>query len=496
MTENSNRSDSIVCDFDVVIIGAGVSGINAAQRVQTKLPGVSYTVLEARGAIGGTWDFFKYPGIRSDSDLYTFGFPWRPWSSSKAIADGPSIKKYLAESATEYGIDKHIQFHHKLVSANWSSKDQTWSLEIDNKGEKQHIVARFMIYGSGYYDYEEPLQTTISGIENFKGVKIHPQFWPEDLDYAGKNIVIVGSGATAITLMPVLAQTAASVTMLQRSPTYIIVQPSEDSGSWIRSILPSWLSHRLIRWKYMWGMFLYFKFCRAFPTTAKRGIKAATEKELPKHIAQDPNFKPAYDPWDQRLCVCPDGDFYRALRQGNANVVTDTIKTVTDTGIITTGDITLDADIIVTATGLKMKFAGGTRVVVDGSPIKFSDKYLWKGVLIQDVPNTAFLQGYTNASWTLGAEASAQLICRIMSHMISSGLAVVTPRVEDESKVQPTSLMNLKSTYIAAGKDEMPKGGDIGPWKPRVNYFKDFWNAKFGGLHEGLEYIKTHDALS
>ena len=435
-------------EFDVVVIGAGVSGINAAQRVQTEFPGLSYTVLEARDAIGGTWDFFKYPGIRSDSDLYTFGFPWRLWESTNAIADGLSIKKYLVESAAEYGIEKHIQYRSKLVSTSWSSKTQNWSLVVDTAGEKRYMRAKFMIYGSGYYDYDEPLQAAIPNIDTFKGTKVHPQFWPKDLDYSSKKIVIIGSGATAVTILPVLAQTATSVTMLQRSPTYILPVPSVDSGSWIRKIFPSWIAHALIRWKFMWGMFLYFQFCRAFPTKAKELIKVATEKELPRHISQDPNFKPMYNPWEQRLCVCPDGDFYQALRQGNAHIVTDTIKTVTETGIVTSQGTSLDADIIVTATGLKMKFAGGAQVTVDGTLIKFSDKYMWKGALIQDVPNTAFLLGYTNASWTLGAEASMQLVCRIRRYMMSRGLAVVTPRVEDESKVRPTSMMNLKSTYI------------------------------------------------
>jgi cation diffusion facilitator CzcD-associated flavoprotein CzcO len=491
MTDKWGQCDSISSGFDVVIIGAGVSGINAAQRVQTMLPRFTYTILEARGAMGGTWNLFRYPGIRSDSDLYTFGFPWRPWSSTKAIADGPSIRNYMAESAAEYGIDKHIQYHQKLISANWSSETQTWSLVIDAEGEKRHMAARFMIYGSGYYDYDEPLQVTIPGISNFKGIRVHPQFWPEDLDYTGKKIIVIGSGATAVTLLPVLAETAASVTMLQRSPTYILVQPSVDSARWIRNIFPSWIAHRIVRWKFMWAMFLYFHFCRAFPTMAKRLIKVATEKELPKHIPQDPNFKPTYNPWEQRLCVCPDGDFYKALWQGNTHIVTDTIKSVTETGIITTRGTTLDADIIISATGLKMKFAGGTQVTVDNSPIEFSDKYMWKGALIQDVPNTAFLLGYTNASWTLGAEASAQLVCRLIRYMMSKGLSTVTPVVEDESKVKARSIMNLKSTYIMAGRGVLPKGGDVEPWKPRASYFKDIWNAKFGGFAAGLEFTKA-----
>lgn len=484
----SASAHAVYPHFDVVIVGAGVSGINAAQRVQTQLPGLSYTILEARGAIGGTWNLFKYPGIRSDSDLFTFGFPWRPWESSKAIADGASIQEYMAESAAEYHIDKHILFNHKLLSAAWSSDTQTWLLGLEVEGEKQVMTAGFIIYGSGYYDYDTPLETIIPGIENFKGTKIHPQFWPEDLDYTGKKIVIIGSGATAITLLPVLAEKAASVTMLQRSPTYVMAQPSINAGSWIRKIFPRWIANRVIRWKFMLDLFLFFHFCRAFPKTATRLIKDATEKLLPGNIAQDPNFKPKYNPWEQRLCVCPDGDFFTALRQGNAHVVTDSIQTVTETGILTTQGTNLDADIIITATGLKMKFAGGTNVTVDGHPISFYQKYMWKGALIQDVPNTACLLGYTNNSWTLGAEATSQLVCRLIRHMLARDLTVVTPRVKDESRLQASSILNLTSTYITLARDVLPRGGNAGPWKRRSNYFKDFWNAKYGSLVQGLEF--------
>jgi cation diffusion facilitator CzcD-associated flavoprotein CzcO len=491
MSNFKDGADSVSRDVDIVIIGAGVAGINAAQRVQTELPGFTYTVLEARGAMGGTWSLFNYPGIRSDSDLYTFGFSWRPWSGSQAIADGPAIKKYLAESAAEYGIDKRILYNHKLIAANWSSKTQSWSLTIDAAGEKQSRKAKFIIYGSGYYDYDEPLKTTIPGINHFKGNVIHPQFWPKDFDYDGKKIIIVGSGATAITLLPVLAKTAASVTMLQRSPTYILSQPSLDTATWIRRIFPSWIAHSLVRWKYMWGMFLYFQFCRAFPKLAKKQIKADTVKQLPKNVAYDPNFTPKYNPWEQRLCVCPDGDFYKALSGSRSKVVTDTIQTVTETGILTTGGTTLDADVIITATGLKMRFAGGARISVDDTPINLADKILWRGALIQDVPNSAFLLGYTNASWTLGTEASSQLVCRIIRHMKANGFSAVTPKVDPKSNMKVRGQMNLKSTYVKAGLDVTPKAGDSGPWKARTAYFKDYWNSRFGDITTDLEYTKS-----
>ncbi|KAF8865663.1 putative dimethylaniline monooxygenase [Acephala macrosclerotiorum] len=371
----------MISNYDIVIVGARLSRINAAQRVQTGFPGPTYTILEAREAL--------------------------------AIADGPSIKKYLVKSAAESGIEKHIQYHHRLVSADWSSKTQAWSLIVDADGEKRYTKIGFMVYGTGYYDYDEPLQTTIPNIDKFQGTLVHPQFWYQDLDYSNKKIDIIGSGATAVTLLPALAKTTASAT---------------------------------------------------------------TDKELPQHIAQNPHFKPAYNPWEQRLCVCPDGDFYHALRQGNSHVVMDTIETVTESGIRTSAGTILDADIIVTATGLRMKFAGGIRASVDGTVIKFSDKYLWKGALMQDVPNTAFLLGYTNASWTLGAEASMQLVCRILRYMMARRF-----------KTRPTNMINLKSTYIISGQSILPKGGDVGRWKARVNYFKGFCHAKFGGM-EGLEF--------
>ncbi|KAG4434546.1 hypothetical protein IFR05_009962 [Cadophora sp. M221] len=477
-------------EVDVVIVGAGVSGINAAHRIQAQFPNLSYIILEVRDSMGGTWDLFKYPGIRSDSDLYTFGFPWRLWSSEKAIADGPAIKKYLIESAEEFGIDKKILYGHKLVSADWSSKRKVWSLDVEIVGgEKSKTVkAGFVLYGSGYYDYEQPLKTIIPGLENFKGTVVHPQFWPDDLDYSNKKIVIIGSGATAVTLLPVLAQKAKSVTMLQRSPTYILSAPATDSGSWIRNILPAFISHRLVRWKFMWMMFFYFQFCRAFPGLATKQIKEATEKELPSHVKQDPNFKPKYNPWEQRLCVCPDGDFYHALREDNGDVVTDTIHDVTETGILTTGGKFLDADIIITATGLKMKIAGGAQICIDGQATRISDKFIWKGAMVQDIPNTAFLLGYTNASWTLGAEASIQLMCRVMRGMMKRGGVAVVARVRPGEELQARSMMNLSSTYIKAGGGVLPKAGDKGPWLAKSNYFRDMWNAKFGDISDGLEF--------
>jgi cation diffusion facilitator CzcD-associated flavoprotein CzcO len=478
--------------LDVIIVGAGISGINAAYRVQTELPGYSYTILESRDAIGGTWDLFRYPGIRSDSDLYTFGFPWRPWSKSNAIADGESIRNYVRESAEKYGIDRKIQFRHKLLAGDWSTEQQNWTLAVDADGEKQLYTARFVILSTGYYDYNEPLKATIPGIDNFQGTVIHPQFWPEDLDYTGKKVVIIGSGATAITLLPNIAEKAAKVTMLQRSPTYILALPSVDpTGNWVRRWFPSWIARAIVRWKFLVLPFLFFKFCRAFPNAARKVIRGNTQKYLPPSIPHDPHFKPAYGPWEQRLCVCPDGDFFKALQKGNSDIVTDTIKTVTASGIQTESGKTIDTDIIVTATGLKMQLAGGARMSIDGKPLEMSTKFLWKGIMLQDMPNAAFVIGYTNASWTLGADATAQVVCRLLKHMDSHKVLSAVPRLPDGQKIKPTPILNLNSTYIEKAKGQLPKAGDVAPWQPRSNYLTDFWTSKYGNLTKDLEFGTT-----
>ncbi|KAL2076252.1 hypothetical protein VTL71DRAFT_1195 [Oculimacula yallundae] len=478
-------------DMDVIIVGAGISGINAGYRVQTELPGYKYTILEARNAIGGTWDLFRYPGIRSDSDLHTFGFPWRPWTKANSIADGESIRKYIRESAEVNGIDKKIRFHHKLLASDWSSSTQRWTLSVDADGEKIKLSARFVIFSTGYYDYDQPLKASIPGIDNFQGKTIHPQFWPEDFDHTGKKIVIIGSGATAITLLPNLADKAAQVTILQRSPSYIMALPAVDpTGNFIRKWFPTWFAHTIVRWKFLILPFIFFKFCRAFPNAARKVIRGNTEKQLGPNskVPIDPNFKPSYNPWEQRLCVCPDGDFFKALHKGNADMVTDTIKTVTANGIKTDSGKTIDADVIITATGLKMQLAGGSKLSVDGKRINVADKYVWKGVMLQDVPNAAIVIGYTNASWTLGADATARLVCRLLKKMDQSEDGMVTAAIEPGTKMNPSPMLNLNSTYIEKAKGELPKSGDVAPWTPRSNYLTDYWVAGYGNLSKGLKY--------
>ncbi|OCL13695.1 monooxygenase flavin-binding family protein-like protein [Glonium stellatum] len=475
-------------EFDVIIVGAGISGINAAYRVQSQLPGSTYAILEARADVGGTWDLFRYPGIRSDSDLHTFGFPWLPWTEQNPIADGASILNYIKKAATKHGIDQHYHLHHKVVSGDWSSDTQMWRLTVDTNNGRKYFYARFVILGTGYYDYEEPLAVTIPGMENFKGTIVHPQFWPEDLEYKDKKIVVIGSGATAITLLPNLAEKAERVTMLQRSPSYVLSLPQPNKDSWARRWIPSWILLKLARIQFLILPFIFFRLCRAFPNAAKAILRYETTRQLPANIPHDPHFKPFYNPWEQRLCLCPDGDFYKSLRDGKADIVTAHIKTVTEHGILLDSGRNLNADIIITATGLKIRLAGGIKLSVDGAEIDFSTKFLWRFAMLQDLPNCNIIIGYTNASWTLGADATAILICRLLKYMKDNNITSAVPRVEYPETMKAAPALNLNSTYIVKARHKLPKTGNSGPWKTRDNYFSDYWNGKYADLTDGLEF--------
>jgi len=481
--------------FDVVCIGAGISGINTAYRLQTQTPHLSYTILENRSAMGGTWDLFKYPGIRSDSDLYTFGFPFRPWQQQHPIADGASIMKYINDTAEEFGIDKHIQYQHRVNSVSWKSDQQHWVLDVlVNGSEKKTIYAKFIVLGTGYYNYNEPLAATIPGIENFGGSIVHPQFWPQDLDYTGKKVVIIGSGATAITMLPAMTDKAEKVTMLQRSPSYVVNQPqSSPIDQFLRRILPAAWAFKVIRMRFFLLGFLFFNFCHYFPNAARNALRKDTIKELPKNIPHDPHFEPSYSPWQQRMCMAPSGDFYEALRNGKGDVATGVIKEVTDHAISLESGQVVDADIIITATGLKVRFGGGIQMYVDEKPVNMSDKYVWKGALLQDVPNFIFVMGYVNASWTLGSDATAQLTTRLLNTMRSRKMTSVVPRATDASSMEERPSLNLSSTYlkIALKTGAMPKAGSGGPWKARSNYMVDMWNAKWGDLNTGLQFYRV-----
>jgi cation diffusion facilitator CzcD-associated flavoprotein CzcO len=480
--------------FDVIIVGAGISGINFAYRLQERLPHLSYTILDARYALGGTWDLFKYPGIRSDSDLYTFGFPWRPWTESKCIAEGPLIKKYIEESAAEHGIDKKVRFGHRANGASWSSKTGLWTLDVDAEGTRKDFFAQYVFMCTGYYDYKTPLQATIPGLENFEGKVVHPQFWPEDLDYTGKNVVVIGSGATAITLVPAMAKDAGHVTMLQRSPSFVLSQPTEDGiERGIRKYFPTWMGRKMIRFKWLLIPWLFVNFCRYWPQAARKMLRKETIAQLPESISADPHFNPSYNPFQQRMCFCPDGDFYASLRSEKADIVTGTIKTVTKNTIELSDGQILKPDIIVTATGLKIQFAGGMPVVVDGSTVHFREKFLWKNVMLQDIPNLFYVIGYVNASWTLGADATARLVCRMLKSMERKKATIVVPRIteQEREKMKELPVMNLTSTYVRRAKDVLPKAADHPQWRGRTSFFKDNWEAWFGDITTGLLYTRA-----
>ncbi|KAL3471224.1 hypothetical protein BJX99DRAFT_266954 [Aspergillus californicus] len=479
-------------DYDVVIVGAGISGINSAYRLQSELPHLRYTIIEAREQLGGTWDLFKYPGIRSDSDLFTFGFSWHPWNQNNPIAEGPAIVEYLKHTTEQHGIARHIQYQQRLRGADWSSADNTWSLSVENTADEQMraISARFVIFGTGYYDYHTPLETNIMGLDQFGGQVVHPQFWPEDLDYSDKRIVIIGSGATAVTLLPNLVKKAQHVTMLQRSPTYILPLPNRSRPllSWI---FPASIARRLIRISWIVTARMFFLFCQAFPLLARFVMRMSTKRQLPKNVPWDPHFKPRYNPWDQRLCITPDGDFYKSLYTGKAAVKTDTITAITPKGIQLDSGEFLGADMIVPATGLRLKIAGGASITVDGVPVHINDKFIWHGMMIQDMPNAFFMIGYTNASWTLGADATALTLCRLLKKLEKNGQAAAVPRLSPDlaSSIQPRRLLNLSSTYVNKAEKDLPQAADRGPWLPRDNYFSDLWFAKHGNLEDGMEYM-------
>lgn len=475
--------------FDTIIVGAGISGINAAYRIQTDgPPGMTYAILENRSSLGGTWDLFKYPGIRSDSDIFTFGFPWSPWTRKESLAAGDHIKEYMTKSAQDHGIDHHICYRHSVKSANWRSDEKVWEVQVQIEGEEKlsTFKCRFLLLGTGYYDYETPLQTTIPGIDDFQGKVIHPQFWPEDYDYTNKNIVVIGSGATAVTIVPTMAENAKSVTMLQRSPGYIFPLPSNSFfTNFLFLILPASIAHFLNRLLWLFRSYLTTLFCKSCPGLAKKLVKHVTVSQLPPTIKWDPNFKPRYNPWEQRFCACMNGDFFSALRSGKADVVTDRIKTVTKDSIQLESGAALHPDAIVTATGLKLRFGGGIAFSVDGKPFVPAEKFAWKSAMLQDVPNLLFMTGYENASWTLGADVSAQLFIRLLKQMERQKASVLVPRVKNEG-MPVKSMMSLSSTYLKNASQVLPKGG-TGQFEPKTNYFADIAGAKWGDIKTDLE---------
>ncbi|MCW8305827.1 NAD(P)/FAD-dependent oxidoreductase [Acidiphilium sp. PA] len=480
--------------FDVVVVGAGLSGIGAACHLTRETPERSYVVLEGRDAIGGTWDLFRYPGIRSDSDMYTLGYSFRPWTDSKAIAPGPAILDYVRETAREFGVDRHIRFGHHVKTAAWDSARALWTVTATTKpdGETVEFTCNFLFMCSGYYDYDGGHMPAFPGADSFSGRIVHPQSWPADLDYAGKRIVVIGSGATAVTLVPELAKSAAHVTMLQRSPTYIVSRPSEDAfANRMRRRLPAKLAYSVTRWRnVLLGMFFY-NLARRRPERVKAGIIGLARQALGPDYDVATHFTPRYKPWDQRLCLVPDGDLFNALKSGAASIVTDQIERFTSHGIALRSGATLAADIIVAATGLKLKLLGGLDVVVDGKAVDFAKTLSYKGMMISDVPNFAVSFGYTNASWTLKSDLTAAYVCRLLNHMKRHNYTQCTPLRNDPS-VTEEPFLDFTSGYVQRAIALFPRQGSKKPWRLYQNYVRDLLMMRWGRLADGTMAFTRH----
>ncbi|WP_342659937.1 FAD-containing monooxygenase EthA [Rhodococcus ruber] len=472
---------------DVLIVGAGLSGIGAACHLQDECPDKTFTVLEARDVIGGTWDLFRYPGIRSDSDMFTLGYSFEPWAEPETFADGPSIRDYVRRTARDRGIDEKVRFRHRVVRAEWSTPAASWTVtaERTDTGERVRLTCGFLFVNSGYYRYDEGYTPEFPGVERFTGTLVHPQHWPEDLDCTGKRVVVVGSGATAVTLVPALARTAAHVTMLQRSPSYVMSRPSIDpvAGALLGRI-PLKLAYPVVRWANVLGSMAFFQLSRRRPDLVKRLLRKGVQSHLPADYEVDVHFRPRYDPWDQRVCFVPDGDLFRALREGRATVVTDTIDTFTEHGIRLESGQELAADVIVTATGLNLLLLGGMAVSVDGRDVEMGKTLAYKGMMLSGVPNLAFTVGYTNASWTLKADLVAGYVCRLLRHMDAHGYAYCTPTAP-ATTTATSPLVDLASGYVLRSIDSMPRQGPAAPWRLFQNYVRDLVMMRRGRLEDG-----------
>ena len=471
---------------DVVIVGAGLSGIGAACHLEQQCPNKSYTILESREAMGGTWDLFRYPGVRSDSDMHTLGYSFKPWKHEKAIADGPAILDYIRETAKEHDIEQHIRYNQRVTKIAWNTASSQWTLTIDEGSKRgKKITCNFIYSCTGYYRYDKGYTPDFPGSEQFKGQIIHPQQWPEDLDYAGKKVVVIGSGATAITLVPSMAKTAAHVTMLQRSPTYVVSRPAEDAfAQRLARYLPAKIAYLITRWKNVSQQALLFQLSRRRPEKVKAMLRKLTRLSLGENYDIDTHFTPKYNPWDQRLCLVPDGDLFRSLRKGTSSVVTDHIKTFTKTGIKLESGTLLKADIVVTATGLELLAMGGMKIVVDGKTIKLPDTLGYKGMMLSDVPNFVLASGYTNASWTLKCDLTSEYVCRLLKHMDRKNLDYAVARNHDPD-LERVAFLDLASGYVDRSIDQFPKQGKVAPWRLQQNYLLDILNLRFASIKGG-----------
>ena len=473
--------------FDVLIVGAGLSGIGAAVHLGQQCPQQSYAILEGRETLGGTWDLFRYPGIRSDSDMYTLGYSFRPWTAAKAIADGPAILDYMREVVRDYGIGPHIRYQHRVVGAEWSTPEARWTVEVERgpQRERLRLSCRFLYLCAGYYDYAGGYTPDYPGLDQYRGRFVHPQQWPADLDYRGQRVVVIGSGATAVTLVPSMAREAAKVTMLQRSPTYILALPGQDAiANGLRRLLPAKLAYAITRWKNVLMQMFFFNLCRRAPGLAKKLIRAGVRQQLPKGFDVDKHFAPSYNPWDQRVCLVPDGDLFRALRAGKADIVTDHIERFTAQGIRLKSGQELAADVVVSATGLKLLALGGLEFVVDGQRVDLASKLSYKGMMISDIPNMALAIGYTNASWTLKVDLSSAYLCRLLKYMDQHGYRQCTPRRRDPA-LQEQPLIDFSSGYVQRAIEAFPKQGSKSPWKLYQNYLFDLLSLRYGAVDDG-----------
>jgi monooxygenase len=482
---------------DVLIVGAGLSGIGAAYHLQANCPGKTYAILEGRDCIGGTWDLFRYPGIRSDSDMYTLGYSFRPWTEAKSIADGPSILNYVRETASEHDIEQHIRFDHRAVRAEFSSATSRWTVEA-TRGEGREAVQMtcdFLLMCSGYYNYEEGFTPDFQGIECFGGSIVHPQHWGGDVDYEGKRVVVIGSGATAVTLIPAMAERAAHVTMLQRSPSYIVSLPAEDPiARLLRRVLPHRLSYPIMRWKNVLMTMLVYQLSRRRPGFVKSLVQKAIAKQLPDGYDIDTHFNPSYGPWDQRLCLVPDGDLFAAICDGRASIVTDHIDTFTETGLRLRSGAELQADLIVTATGLNLQAFGGMQIAVDGRSVDLAETLSYKGMMLSGVPNLAMAFGYTNASWTLKADLTSGYVCRLLNHMDAHRYRRCTPHNSDPSMAEQP-FIDFSSGYVQRSIHLFPKQGAKAPWRLYQNYALDILSLKFGAIEDGAMQFSRADEV-
>ena len=469
---------------DVLIVGAGLSGIGTAWHIKHRAQGRSYAIWEARGAIGGTWDLFRYPGIRSDSDMHTLGYRFKPWTEARAIADGPSILKYVQDTARDEGIDKHIAFDTRVTSAEWDSAAALWIVTAQRGGSDVTVTCSFLVMSTGYYSYGEGHLPKWGGEADFDGQFVHPQFWPEDLDYTGKNVVVIGSGATAMTLVPEMAKRAARVTMLQRSPTYVVSRPGEDKlANRMRKYLGPKAGYALTRWRNVGWQLFFYNLTQRKPAKIKERLIGMVRDALGPNYDVATHFTPRYNPWEQRLCLIPDADLFDALKTGKAEIVTDTIEKFVPGGVALSSGKTLPADIVVTATGLKLNVLGDTKLSMDGHPIELGKQIIYKGMMLGGVPNLTFVFGYTNASWTLKADLTSEFVCRLLNRMKASGTTIATPVLSGD--IEPEPFLDFSSGYVQRALEQLPKQGSKAPWKLYQNYAKDAMTLRYGKLDDG-----------